>query len=53
MVFLASSIRLETELEEKRLLQEQFRQLEITTSETNRKHLKQIEDVTLGFALRS
>ncbi|CAF4266238.1 unnamed protein product, partial [Rotaria magnacalcarata] len=42
---LANSIRLETEQEEKRLLQEQFRQLEISSNETNTKFLKQIEDL--------
>ncbi|CAF5105318.1 unnamed protein product, partial [Rotaria magnacalcarata] len=36
-LFDANSIRLETEQEEKRLLQEQFRQLEISSNETNTK----------------
>ncbi|CAM4758557.1 unnamed protein product [Rotaria magnacalcarata] len=44
-LFDANSIRLETEQEEKRLLQEQFRQLEISSNETNTKSLKQIEDL--------
>ncbi|CAM4864437.1 unnamed protein product [Rotaria socialis] len=44
-VFDANSIRLETEQEEKRLLQEQLRQLEISSNETNTKFLKQIEDL--------
>ncbi len=42
---LANSIRLETEQEEKRLLQDQFRQLEISTKETHTKLLKQIDNV--------
>ncbi|CAF4383173.1 unnamed protein product [Rotaria sp. Silwood2] len=44
-LFDTNSIRLETEQEEKRLLQEQFRQLEISFNETNTKHLKQIENL--------
>ncbi|CAF0722314.1 unnamed protein product [Rotaria sordida] len=44
-LFDTNSIRLETEQEEKRLLQEQFRQLEISTNETNTKLLKQIENL--------
>lgn len=42
---LATNIRLETEQEEKRLLQDQFRQLEISSNETQTKLLKQIENV--------
>jgi len=42
---LATNIRLETEQEEKRLLQDQLRQLEITTNETNTKLSKQIDHV--------
>lgn len=42
---LANSIRLETEQEEKRLLQDQFRQLEITSNETNTKLSRQIDNV--------
>ncbi|CAF1362135.1 unnamed protein product, partial [Adineta steineri] len=38
-----NSIRFETEQEEKRLLREQYRQLEISSNETNAKLLKQIE----------
>jgi hypothetical protein len=36
---------LETEQEEKRLLQEQFRQLEISSNETQIKLLKQIDNI--------
>ncbi|CAF4318247.1 unnamed protein product, partial [Adineta steineri] len=38
-----NSIRFETEQEEKRLLREQYRQLEISSNETNAKLSKQIE----------
>ncbi|CAF3387402.1 unnamed protein product [Rotaria sp. Silwood1] len=44
-LFDSNSIRLETEQEEKRLLQEQFRQLEISFKETNTKLMKQIENL--------
>jgi hypothetical protein len=40
-----NSIRLETEQEEKRLLHDQFRQLEISSNETITKLSKQIETV--------
>ena len=43
--FLANSIRFETEQEEKRLLQEQLRQCEITLNETTSKLSTQIENV--------
>ncbi|UJR35387.1 hypothetical protein I4U23_028144 [Adineta vaga] len=43
--FDTNSIRLETEQEEKRLLQEQLRQLEISSNEINRKLSKQIENL--------
>ena len=43
--FLANSIRLETEQEEKRLLQEQLREIEVLSNETNTKLFKQIESV--------
>ncbi len=43
--YLANSIRFETEQEEKRLLQEQLHQLEISSNETNAKLSKQIEIV--------
>ncbi len=36
---------METEQEEKRLLQEQFRQLEISSNETQIKLLKQIDNI--------
>ena len=39
-------MRLETEQEEKRLLQEQIRQLETSSNETNSKLTRQIEMVT-------
>ena len=42
---LAHSIRLETEQEEKRLLQDQLRQLEISSNEINNKLFKQIDQV--------
>ncbi len=42
---LAHNIRLETEQEEKRLLQEQLRQLENSSNEINNKLSKQIDQV--------
>ena len=43
--FVAQSIRLETEQEEKRLLQDQLRQLEISSIETTNKLSEQIDQV--------
>ena len=43
--FVAQSIRLETEQEEKRLLQDQLRQLEISSIETTNKLSQQIDQV--------
>ncbi len=51
MFHIGNSIRLETEQEEKRLLHEQFRQLEITSTETITKLSKQIENVNCLFIL--
>jgi len=49
--YLANSIRFETEQEEKRLLQEQLHQLEISSNEANAKLSKQIEIVKNLFFL--
>ena len=49
IIIKGNSIRLETEQEEKRLLQEQFHQLEISSNETITKLSKQIENVKKYF----
>jgi hypothetical protein len=48
---LAHNIRLETEQEEKRLLQEQLRQLENSSNEANNKLSKQIDQVEDIFSI--
>ena len=45
LLFLGQSIRLETEQEEKRLLQDQLRQLEISSNEASNKLSQQIDQV--------
>jgi hypothetical protein len=50
LVRLAHSIRLETEQEEKRLLQEQIHQLEVSSNESNTKLSKQIDNVSECFS---